>query len=204
MILLRERDNRTAHRCRNVLVDCIQLQWLRCWQQQVLALRYLQALQEHLLNLAEVVQLRHLLGALHDGLYLSKPLSFTEDVGVADWHDVHRAFEVLALDHQLAGLVKHFLFIEVSLVQAEQHLQHTAHGIMQTSMNGREHCHALLKASQGGTDWCVGVAVSQFFERGPHDVLTSINQEAKQLKQHATWRVVRHWHQHLADVVLAK
>ena len=135
VILLRERDDWTAHRGRNVLVDGIQLQWLGGWQQQVLALWHLQALKEHDLDLAQVIQLRHLLGSLHDGLHLGKPLGFAEDVGVADRHDVHRAFEVATLDQQLAGLVVHLFFGQVGLVQAEQQLQHTAHGVVQACVD---------------------------------------------------------------------
>ena len=67
--------------------------------------------------------------------HLSKALGFTEDVGIADGHDVHRAFEVAALDQQFACLVIDLGFGQVGLVQAEQQLQHTAHGVMQTRMD---------------------------------------------------------------------
>ena len=204
VILLRERDNRPFHRGRNVLVHRVQFQGLLLWHQQLLAVRYLQPVEEHLFDLAEVIQLRQLFRTLKDSLDLGKALGFARHVGVADRHHVHRTIEVAAANKQLASLVDDLGLFQVGLVQAEQQVQHTAHGIVHASMDGREDDHALLNAGQGCTDRGVRVAVCQLFERGPDDLLAAVNQKAKQLKQDWARWVVWHGHQHLADVVLTK
>ena len=82
MVLLRERHHGTPKRCLDVLGHGVLFRWrhLRC--QQGRRVWYLQRVEDALLDLAQVVELREHLRALRHRLHLGKALRLAEDVRV--------------------------------------------------------------------------------------------------------------------------
>ena len=201
VVLLGEGDNRAAHGRRHVLVDGVLLPRLHRRVEQLLGVGDLERLEDALLDLALVVQLRHRGRALRHRLHLRKALRLAEDVRVADRHHVERAFEVGARGQLLADLGVRVLVVEVHGVEAVQDAQQLGHGVVQARMDGAEHDHALLDLGERRADRRVRVAIGHVVNGRADDALARVDQEAKQLEQNRGRWVVRQRHDQLADVV---
>ena len=201
VVLLRKRDDRSAQRGRDVLVDCVLLRWLQCWVEQLLRVRHAQCLKQTLLDLTLVVQLRQCGGALRHGLHLREALRLAEDRGVGHRHDIHRAFEVCAGGQHFADLVLHVGVVQIHRVEAVQDAQRAAHCAVQTRVDRREHGHALLDQGERRADWRVRVLVGQIVHGRADHALACVDHKAEQLEQSRRWRVERDRHGQLAYVV---
>ena len=201
VVLLRERDDGLAHGGRDVLVDGVLLLRLKRRRQQLLVVRDAERLEQPLLDLALVVQLRHRGGACRHGLHLREPLRLAEDGRVADRHHVHGALEVGARGQLLADFTLGVVVVEVHAVEAVQDVERPRHGIVQSAVDRREHGHALLDQCQCRADRRVGVLVGEVVHRRAHDALAGVDHEAQQLEQRRAGRVERDRHGDLAHVI---
>ena len=200
VVLLGQHVDRAAHRCGHVLahrVDVV-LAWLGL---QHVVRAELQVAQEHFLDLAQVVHLRHGGRALLHGLDLGEALGLAEDGRVAHGHNVHRTVEVLGLDVQAAFHGLDIFLGQVRAVDPVQDLEHAGHRVVQARVDRAEHHHALLDERQGRAHRGVGVLVRQLLERGLHHALAGVHQEAEQLEQRGARAVERQRHGQLANVV---
>ena len=201
VVLLGERQHRAAKAGGDVLVHRVLFLRLNGRGQQFLGVRDFQRVEDALLNLTQVVELRHGLSALLNRLHLSETLGLAEDVRVADRHHVERAVEVRAGRDLVADLFLLFLVVEVHAVEAVQDAQQLRHGVVQAGVDGRVDHHALLQLGQRGADRSVRVAVGHVVQRRADHALASVDEEAEHLEQHRVRRVVRQRHDQLADVV---
>ena len=201
VILLWEGHDRPAHRRRHVLVHRVLLLRLHRRVQQLLGVRDLERVEDALLDLAQVVQLRQLRGALRHGLHLREALRLAEDVRIADGHDVERPFEVVARGQLFAELSVRLFVVEVHAVEPVQDRQQLGHAVVQARVDGAEHHHALLDLGERGADRRVRVAVGDVVDRRADDALARVDEEAEQLIQNCGRRVVGQGHDQLADVV---
>ena len=201
MVLLREGDDRSAHRGRDVLVHRVLLLRLQRWVEQFLRVRHAQRVKQTLFDLTLVVQLRQRSGALRHGLHLREALRLAEDRGVGHRHDVHRAFEVCAGGQHFADLLLHVRVVQIHRVQAVQDAQRARHCAVQTRVDRGEHGHALLDQRERRADWRVRVLVGEVVHRRADHALACVDHKAEQLEQGRRWRVERDRHGQLADVV---
>ena len=201
VVLIWEGRDRLAQRRHHVLVDRVLLLGLNGGEEQLVWVGDLERLEDALLNLAHVVQLRELRGALRHGLHLRKALRLAEDVGVADGHHVHRTLEVLAGGQLFADLLLRVLVVEVHAVEPVQDAEHARHCGVQSGVDRAEHDHALLEVGERRAHRRVRVAVRHVLEGRADDALTRVHEEAEQLEQHRAGRVERQRHRDLADVV---
>ena len=201
MILLGEDHDRLAHGRRHVLVDGVALLGLHCRVEQLLGVGDLERVEDALLDLPQVVELRQHGRALRHRLHLREALRLRENVRVADRHHVERALEVGARGQLLAQLDVRLLVVEVHGVEAVQDGQQLLHRVVQAGVDGAEHDHALLDLGERRADRRVGVAVGDVLHAGADDALARIDQEAEQREQHRRRLVVRQRHDQLADVV---
>ena len=202
VVLVGEGDDRPAHGRGDVLVHRVHALGLGLRQQEPLGrVGDLALLEDHLLDLAQVVQLRHRGGALRDERDLGVALHVGEDVRVGDRDDVERAVEVRATHHDLAGVVVDLALLEVGVVDPVQDPQRPAHRGVQARVDGGEHGHALLDERERGADRLVLVRLAQLVEAGADDALARLDHEPEQLQQHRARLVVRQRHDGLADVV---
>ena len=201
MVLLGERDDRSAHCGCDVLVDCVLLLRLQRWVEQLLRVRHAQRVKQTLLDLTQVVQLRQCGGALRHGLHLRKALRLAEYRGVGHRHDVHRAFEVCARGQHFADLVLHVRVVQIHRVQAVQDAQRARHCAVQTRVDRGEHGHALLDQRERRANWRVRVLVGEVVHRRANHALACVDHKAEQLEQGRRGRVERYRHGQLADVV---
>ena len=201
VVLLWEGRHWAAERGGHVLVDGILLGRLHGRVEQLIRVGDLERLEDALLDLADVVQARDGRRALGHGLDLGVALRLTEDVRVADRHDVEHAVEVVPRGELAASLLLELFVVEVQAVQPIEDAQHARHGVVQALVDGRVDDRALLQLGQRGAHRRVGVAVGDVLEGRAHHALARVDQEAEELEEHRRGWVVGQGHGQLADVV---